>query len=513
MGRKTMVGVLFICAPILLSIVIMSIGIAIAEDTTEYYVDYYGVMQPLRIATPEEPRYLEDHFYTADTLWASDNPSKGTMLKALIWPPLGKTISSPIDKVRVVTYIECISGDYNSQSLQYRLYAYNIETREISRKIHEDTWPPTGNTPTYQSLSHGLKTYDDTIICDTEKSTLSENETLILLSICHHFGVRSHHTKYAAHFDTKKYPAYIEVFTTDGKSTKFYIHDFFEVSPTFEPTPTPIEILWCSPDTYSQCELHETWTRDGIEMGILSEKIHPSIGEEIDYQFFIGHSWEFYDDPWASTFEKGTIVVAVPEDVEINYEGIRFYTAAGGPTGPRGWYAYEQPEEDECAEAALKGIIGQLPIGFLGNIFGFGFTVEEITEKCNSEYEYDWLEEKIKEIDKNKYDIIAMPWRAEDSYGVRKRSGVNLIIPLTFEKEGWIKCYYQFWHDGKRVVSSDSILIKPVVGQAAKGTQTPDLTGEKTEVPALEDNKIPGFELAFAIAELLAIAYLFGSRE
>lgn len=225
MRRKVLVGILFICVVILLSTVIMQNGIANAEDI-EYYVDYYGVMQPLRIATTEEPAYSGDHSYTADTLGTPDNPSRGTFLKALIWPPLGKTISSPIAKVRVVTYIECISGDYNSQSLEYRLYAYNIETGEI-RKIHEDTWLPTGNTPTYFPLSYGLKTYDDTIICDTKKSALGEKETLILVSICHTFGAKFHHTKYAAHFDTKDYPAYMEVFTSDGKSTKYYIHDSF----------------------------------------------------------------------------------------------------------------------------------------------------------------------------------------------------------------------------------------------------------------------------------------------
>jgi parallel beta-helix repeat protein len=201
-----------------------------AEDTAEYYVENYG---PLRIATTKEPAYSGDHFYTADTLQTPDNPSSGTMLKALIWPPLGKSISSPITKVRVGTYIECIDGDYNSQSLEYRLYAYNIETGEITRKIHDDTWPPTGNTPTYFPLSYGLKTYDDMIICDTKKSALDEKETLILLSICHHFGAKSHHTKYAAHFDTKDYPAYMEVFTSDGKSTKYYIHDSF-TTPTVE---------------------------------------------------------------------------------------------------------------------------------------------------------------------------------------------------------------------------------------------------------------------------------------
>ncbi len=47
------------------------------------------------------------------------------------------------------------------------------------------------------------------------------------MSICHTFGAKSHHTKYAVHFDTKDYPAYMEVFTSDGKSTKYYIHDSF----------------------------------------------------------------------------------------------------------------------------------------------------------------------------------------------------------------------------------------------------------------------------------------------
>jgi TolB protein len=225
-GEKVLVGMLLICAVILLSTVIMPIGIANAEDI-EYPVDYYGVMQPLRIATTEEPAYSGDHTYTADTLGTTDNPSRGTMLKALIWPPMGKSISSPITKVKVVTYIECIDGDYNSQSLEYRLYAYNLETGELTKKIHDDTWPRTGNTPTYFPLSYGLKTYDDTIICDTKKSALGEKETLILVSICHTFGAKSHHTKYAAHFDTKDYPAYMEVFTSDGKSTKYYIHDSF----------------------------------------------------------------------------------------------------------------------------------------------------------------------------------------------------------------------------------------------------------------------------------------------
>ena len=241
----------------------MLIGIANAEDTAGYYVDYYGVMQPLRIATTEEPAYSGDHSYTADTLGAPDNPSRGTFLKALIWPPLGKTISSPIAKVRVVTYIECISGDYNVQELEYRLYAYNIETGEITRKIHEDTWPPTGNTPTYQPLSYGLKTYDDTIICDTDKSALSEKETLILVSICHHFGARSHHTEYAAHFDTKEYPAYMEVFTTDGKSTRYYIHDSFTTSGT--PTPTE-EPLVTQLTTDPSNERNPDWSQDGTKI-------------------------------------------------------------------------------------------------------------------------------------------------------------------------------------------------------------------------------------------------------
>jgi hypothetical protein len=229
-GENVLEGMLFICAVILLSTIIMPISIANAEDTADFYVENYG---PLRIATMEEPAYSGDHSYTADTLQTPDNPSSGTMLKALIWPPLGKSISSPITKVRVVTYIDCIDGDYNSQSLEYRLYAYNMETGKLTRKIHDDTWPRTGNTPTYFPLSYGLKTYDDTIICDTNKSALGENETLILLSICHHFGAKSRHTKYAAHFDTNDYPAYMEVFTSEGKSTKYYIHDSF-TTPTVD---------------------------------------------------------------------------------------------------------------------------------------------------------------------------------------------------------------------------------------------------------------------------------------
>ena len=285
----------------------------------------------------------------------------------------------------------------------------------------------------------------------------------------------------------------LEIIATSWADKKVYV---FEVLPTSELTTTSTELAWCSPVTCIPCEYYNTWTRDGIEIGVIHEKIHPYIGKETHYQFFIGHSWEYYDNPWTSVFEKGTIVVVVPEDVEINYEGITFCTAAGSPTGPRGWYAYEQPEEDECAEAALKGIIGQLPIGFIGNIFGFAFTVEEINEKCNSEYEYDWLEDEIKNIDKNEYDIIIMPWRADDSYGVNRRSGVNLVLPLTFERDGWITYYYQFWHDGELLTSSGSVLIEPVVDQAAK------------EVPASDENGIPGFEPTFAIAGLLAAAYL-----
>jgi hypothetical protein len=254
-------------------------------------------------------------------------------------------------------------------------------------------------------------------------------------------------------------------------------------------------LSWCGPESLSKCGFNEIANRNGLDMGVLSEKKQPVIGEKTYYQFFIGQPYDNYLAADSSqsppTIGNGIIIVVIPESVTIDYQETKLYTAAGGPTGLRGWYEYKTPKskQDECAVDVAEGFIGLLPIKeSISWVFGFIFTLTDVLKDCHPPPGYSWLDEQLQSIDPNEVDLVTVPWLASDSNNAIDHCGVNLVLPLTFKKSerSKIKYYYQYTQNGKQMTYADEMIVEP----SESGQPSEEPTKEDLHPPVLSDAKV-----------------------
>jgi len=226
----------------------------------------------------------------------------------------------------------------------------------------------------------------------------------------------------------------------------------------------------------------------------------------------------FLDD--YTNLKSGSFFIASDEDIQMLTNHIMYEVSPVPQTlhheafGWEDYYYYLQQEKNEWGMKALERIL----VGLQGASQA-EWLVETLNWNPLEEIKYDIGRAPMNAAfyDNNNYDYWTFDWTfylfSISKLGHERRgNGVHLRIPFTYEKPGQHKLHLFLFIDD---YTSYGVLAKQyTIGKEYSfdinvgGKGVSDLTNEKTDISLEEEKGILGFEAIFAIAGLLAVAYI-----